>query len=122
MNYVRRIISFEGGFKKKYKQGEEDISKCTSLKGDLALIISFDYLDTQIKVKKYLFEVGVRIVDDDNKENLLEDEEKEDETDALINKMMAAENKDDKKKVQKKEKKIKKRKINMILKKNWKKK
>ncbi|KAA6361865.1 MAG: hypothetical protein EZS28_042609 [Streblomastix strix] len=58
---------------------------------------------------------------DDNKENLFPDGVKEDETDVLINKMIAAENKgDQQRRFKKKEKQIMKKKINMNMKKNWK--
>ncbi|KAA6385100.1 MAG: hypothetical protein EZS28_019372, partial [Streblomastix strix] len=63
LNHERRIDAFEGGFKMKYKYGDDEILIVASLIGDLAPFTPFDDPDTQIKVEKYLSEAGVRIVD-----------------------------------------------------------
>ncbi|KAA6371730.1 MAG: hypothetical protein EZS28_032745, partial [Streblomastix strix] len=63
LNHERRIDAGEGGIKRKYKDGDDEIPKGASLKGDLAPFTPFDDPDTQIKVEKYLSEAGVRIVD-----------------------------------------------------------
>ncbi|KAA6356161.1 MAG: hypothetical protein EZS28_048312, partial [Streblomastix strix] len=51
LNHERRIGAFEGGFKRKYKVGEDDIQNDSSLKEGLSSFIPFDDPDTKIKIK-----------------------------------------------------------------------
>ncbi|KAA6396410.1 MAG: hypothetical protein EZS28_008058, partial [Streblomastix strix] len=52
LNYERRFDVFEAEKKKKCKDGDDEILKITSLKGDLASFAPFDDHDTQFKLKK----------------------------------------------------------------------
>ncbi|KAA6388762.1 MAG: hypothetical protein EZS28_015712 [Streblomastix strix] len=62
LNYEKKIDAFESLIKWKYKDGDDEIPKVASSKGDLAPFTPFDDHDTQnkLKRKKYLSEARIR--------------------------------------------------------------